>query len=176
MNAQKMEKIYSIKYVDAYYSYAKKISETKLSAHEAYGYVEKHADNFVIIFIKKRKISNKKTIEGNKNIVKGLVIPCTALVSSVDAYKTDILKNITAGSSVAVTLRDVVYVANMPRYDCSIMYTEGVLFRIEKDHIVIKNPETIRVYPRPIKNHPEGKPATFFVVPISFITDIAVIK
>jgi len=172
----KTDKIYNIKYVDAYYSYAKSIDQTKLSVHEAHGYIERNADNIIIIFIKKGGANNKRTIDEKENIVKGLIIPDTALVSVVDTYQTDVLKNITTGLSVVVTWRDVVYVANLPRYDCSVMYTEGVLFRIEKDHIVLKNPETIRTYPSPIKNHPGRGLPTYLVIPISFITDITITK
>jgi len=171
-----MKKIYTVKYVDAYYIYEKRIGKTKLSLHEAHGYVERRGNNIIIIFIKKRKISNKKTIEGKENIVEGLVIPDTALVSVVDTYKTDILKNITIGSSVSVTWRDVVYVTNTPTYDCPIMYTEGILTKIKRDHIVLKDPETIRVYPTPVRNHPGRGLPTYLMIPISFITDITVIK
>lgn len=167
-----MDKIYNIRYVDAYYSHAQNIGETKLSLHDAHGYVEKSGDNIIIIFIKKRNTNNNEIIRTKQSIVKGLVIPNTALVSVVEVYKNDILKNVTIGAFVAVIWRDVVYVANLPRYDCSIMRTEGVMFRIEKDHIVLKNPETTRIYPEPIKNHPEGNPATYLIIPISFVTEI----
>lgn len=171
-----MEKIFNIKYVDAYYIYAKDLGATKLSLHEAHGYVERNGNNIIIIFIKKRGTSSKEIIKNKENIVKGLVIPDTALSSVVDKYNSDILNNVTKGSSVKVEWRDIVYVANLPRYDCSVMYTEGILFRIEKKHIVLKNPETIRTYPTPIKNHPEGNPATYLVIPVSFIKDITVIN
>ena len=171
-----MDKIYNIKYVDAYYSYAKKLGETKLATHDAHGYVERSGSNIIIIFIKKRDSSNRETIEKKENIIKGLVIPETALLSVVNTYTSDILMNIVEGSTVKVEWRDVVYVANLPRYDCSVMYTEGILFKIEKDHIVLKNPETIRVNPSPLKNHPDGKSPTYLVIPVSFIADIAVVK
>ncbi len=167
-----MKKIYIVKHVDAYYTYEKRIGKTKLSFHEAHGYVERKGNNIIIIFIKKRKISNKKTIERKENIIEGLVIPDTSLVSVVDTYKTDILKNITIGSPVSVTWRDVVYVANTPTYDCHIMYTEGVLTKIKRDHIVLKDPETLCVYPSPARNHPGMGLPTYLVIPISFITDI----
>lgn len=165
-----MSKIYNIHYVDAYYSYDNEIGETKLSPHEAYGYVEKNNDNLVIIFIK------KGGAEKDQNIIKGLIMPNTALISTLGSVGNDILSNVEVGSRIKMEWRDIVYVANQPRRDCSMMYTEGVLVKIEKDHIVIKNPETIRAYPKPIKNHPGGGLPTYLVVPVSFITDISVIK
>ena len=174
-----MKKIYSVKYIDAYYSYVKylkNITQTKLLPFEAHGYVERNGNSIIIIFIKKRKISNKKTITKKENIVKGLVIPDTALVSIVDTYKTDILKNITMGLWVSVTWRDVVYVANTPTYDCHIMYTEGIVVKIGSDHIVLKDPETLCVYPSPVENHPGRGLPTYLVIPISFITDVTIIK
>ena len=55
------------------------------------------------------------------------------------------------------------------------MYTEGVLYRIEKDYILLENPETIRMSPLPIKNHPLER-NTFYIIPKTFITDIEVIE
>ncbi len=166
-----MSKIYNIHYVDAYYLYDDEIGETKLSPHEAYGYMEKNNDNLVIIFIKKVEDSQ------NQIIVKGLVIPNTALISALGSATNDILlRNIEVGSRIKIEWQDIVYVANILRRDCSVMYTEGVLVKIEKDHIVIKNPETIRTYPRPVQNHPGGGLPTYLVLPISFITDISEIK
>lgn len=171
-----MDKICNIKYVDAYYIYEKNIGETQLSLFDAHGYVEEVANNIVIIFIKKRGTVNSKTIGNKKAIIKGLVIPDTALVSAVDNYSTNILKNLKEDSMVEIIWRDIVYIANLPRYDCSVMYTEGSLFRIEKDHIVLKDPETIRTYPSPIKNHPGGGLPTYLIIPISFITSIGLIN
>ena len=171
-----MDEIYSVKYVDAYYIYTKSIGKTKLSLHEAHGYMERNGDNIIIIFIKKRWANNRRVMNEKGNIVKGLVIPDTAVVSTVGTYKNDILKNVITGSPVTVTWRDVVYVANLPRYDCSTMCTDGILFKIEKDHIVLKDPETIRMYPMPVKNHPGGGLPTYLVIPISFIADIRAIK
>ncbi len=43
-----MDKIYNIKYVDAYHTYAKNINKTKLLLHEARGYVKKNKDDIII--------------------------------------------------------------------------------------------------------------------------------
>ncbi|HAT68066.1 MAG: hypothetical protein A2481_01225 [Candidatus Yonathbacteria bacterium RIFOXYC2_FULL_47_9] len=170
-----MDKICNIKYVDAYYIYEKKIGKTQLSLFDAHGYVEEVANNIVIIFIKKRGIVNSEAISNKEAVIKGLVIPDTALMSTVENYSTNILKNLKEDSTVEVIWRDIVYVANLPRYDCSVMYSEGSLFRIEKDHIVLKDPETIRTYPSPTKNHPGSGRPTYLIIPISFITSIKLI-
>ncbi len=166
----KKESLMNIKYVDAHYGYDENVTETTLSPHEAYGFVKRIDDNILITFIKK---SGADVGEGD--IVKGLIIPDTALVSIVEGFKNDTVERIAVGSRVAVTWRDIVYVANTSRHDCSVMYTEGVLLRSAKDHIVLEDPETIRVYPAPTKNHPAEKPR-YYVIPISFIKDISVIE
>lgn len=175
-----MSKIYNIKYIDAYYidsSYGhnKKLKKTKLFLHEAFGYLKKNGNNIIVTFIKENEVNNKDKKDRKKDIIKGLVLPNTAIVSLSSTSKINITKKIPVGSCVAVNWRDMVFVANQPRYDCSVMYTEGILFRVEKDHIVLKNPETIRAYPKPIVNHPAEKPI-FYVIPKSFITDITIIK
>lgn len=165
-----MDKIYNIKYVDAYYSYAKNIDETKLVVHEAWGYMKKNGDNIVITFIK------WKRTHGKEEVALGLVIPDTALISKKDTFDKKILENFEIGMSVVVTWRDVViFDFADSRNDCPVMYTEGILLKIENDHIVLKDPETIRTYPTPVKNHPTEKP-NFYIIPISFIMKIEVIK
>ncbi|TSC55092.1 MAG: hypothetical protein LiPW30_558 [Parcubacteria group bacterium LiPW_30] len=172
-----MDKIYNIKYVDASYSYEESINQTKLDLFEAYGYVEKNKNNIVITFIKKHGISEEKQNHDKEvNIINGLVIPDTSLASISSAYKTNILDNIKINYAVSVTWRDVVHVENLPRYDCSVMYTEGILVKIESDYVILKDPKTIRTYPTPVKNHPGSGLPTYLVIPISFITDIEVVK
>lgn len=165
-----MNKIYNIKYVDAYHTYTKKIGQTKLYQHKAYGYIKKNSNNIIIAFIK-RKLAHKK-----EEAALGLVIPDTALISKKNNINDKKLEDFKIGMSVAIIWRDLVIFDSADlRSDCPIMYTEGVLFRINQDHIVLKNPETIRTYPAPIKNHPIKKP-NFYIIPISFITNITIIK
>lgn len=170
-----MDKIYNIKYTDAFYVDSKNIGQTKLHVYETYGYLKKNEENIIVVFIKEYK-TNIKEIENKKlKIIKGLIIPDTALISLRNKFKSNKLKNLKIGSYITVTWRDVVYVANLPRYDCGIMYTEGILFRIEEDHIVIKDPETICIYPLPIENHPIKKP-NYYIIPLSFIVDFKIIE
>src|ERR1035437_1361998 len=126
----KIDKIYNIKYIDASYTYAKKISQTKLSLHEAYGYVKKNGNNIIIAFIKKRLAG------GREEIVSGLVIPEKAILSTKNVTDDKILADLKTGMPISVTWRDIViFDSGDLRNDCPIMYTEGILFRIEKDHI-----------------------------------------
>jgi len=166
-----MEEIYKIKYVDAYYIFENEIGTTKLSPHEAFGYVKKNRDNIIITFVKKVSVSGGQERANDNFIVKGLVIPDSALLSVSKDFKITIPSNLKESSLVAVAWRDVVYVGNTERRDCSVMYSEGILHSVHDDHIVLKNPETIRTYPAPVINHPSGKP-TYYIIPKSFITDI----
>lgn len=167
-----MQQIYNIKYIDAFYTY-KEIEITKLFVHEAYGYLTIYKDVIIITFI--HKVLERKSTSNTKKIIKGLIIPSTALQTVNNNYRTNVLNKVILFSNIAVTWRDIVYVANTNRNDCSIMYSEGILYRIETDHIVLKNPETIRINPLPIINHPAKKPI-YYIIPNSFITDIVTIK
>ncbi len=172
-----MDKVYNIKYVDAYYTYAKDIKETRLPLHEAYGYVERNGSNVVIIFIKKRGTDIKRSMDEKEPIVKGLIIPDVALIPVAETSAVNMLKGIAVGTSVTVVWRDVICVANMPIYECSVMHSKGVLYRIENDHIVLKEPETMRMSPAPIRNHPKsGERPTYLMIPTSFITDVTITK
>ncbi len=171
-----MNDVYKIKYIDASYidsSYKKnkRLGKTRLHYYEAYGYLHKNGSDIVLIFIKENK---KKQLEKTTEIIKGLVIPDTAIVSVTKKNNNTILGVIKKGSCVEVWWRDIVIVTNQPVYESSVMYTEGVLFRIEKDHIIIKNPETIRTYPLPVRNHPPEKPL-YYIIPLLLITNILTI-
>lgn len=170
-----MEKIYKIKYVDASYSYEEKINQEGLDVCEAYGYVEKNGNNIIVNFLKKVGVVDN-LMKSKEKIADGLVIPDTALISRVKLYKTDILNNMEIGQSVSLNWRDVIHVANLPVYECPIMYTEGTLFKIEKDYIILKNPKTLRIKPEPRKNHPGSGLPTYLVIPVAFISNIEVAK
>lgn len=167
-----MKNIYHIQYIDAFCVYLKKIKNTKPSSHEAYGYVLKNKSDLVIFFIKEARAS--LVIDNTKRVPEGLIIPIGATImynpSKYKSLEKKFLK-IQNGYHVAVTWKDVTHIVDEPQYSCPIMYTEGVLYDVKRDHIVLHNPETIRTYPLPIRNHPEKKP-TFYVIPKSFIMSI----
>lgn len=164
-------------YTKEYYTHKEDLREKTTSVYffSAYGFVEKHGDDIVIAFIKKKGVPLRETIEGGKEIVDGLVIPESSLASKANLYDRDILKEVKIGSRVAVIWHDPTYIRRLSGYDCSIMYTEGTLYKIEKDHIVLKDTETIRTHPMPVKNHPAGKPM-WYIIPISLIKDVEVIS
>lgn len=184
-----MDEVRQISYVDAYYSYEPElhtkeyytdkgdleVPTTSVHFFSAHGYVAKHGDNIVVAFIKERGVSLEETIKNGGIIIKGLAIPDLALLPAFRNSNQDVLKGVDVGARIAVTWRDMVLVANEARYDCSIMYTEGTLFKVENDHIVLKDTETLRTHPMSAKNHPAGKPM-WYTIPISFIKDIEVIS
>lgn len=170
-----MDTAYKIKYVDASYSYEEKIKQEGLDTCEAYGYVEKNGDNIIISFIKKMEVTNN-LVASKEKIVDGLVIPDTSLISRIESYKTNILNNMEIGLSVSVTWRDVIHVANLSIYECPTMYTEGTLFEIEKDYIILRNPKTLRINPEPIENHPGGGLPTYLVIPVAFISSTEILE
>lgn len=170
-----MSNICNIKYVDAWYTYEKDVGKTVLPPHESYGYVEKKGDDIIIVFIKRLGSEPRSTINAGEPIVKGLVIPDKALLSASSA-QPHLLKSAPSGSRVTVTWRDIRYVANVSEYQSAIMRTKGVLHAIEKDHIVLKDPNTSRLYPTKKRIHPASQRQTFLIIPTSFITDLVVKK
>ncbi|MEX0909954.1 MAG: hypothetical protein WDZ75_01535 [Candidatus Paceibacterota bacterium] len=97
-----------------------------------------------------------------------MIIPESALLSRQNEYLEE-LKSLKTSERVAVTWKDVVHVANMSRNSSSIMYSEGFLLKDGGDHIVLKDPETIKIHPTPVKNHPPFQPF-YYVIPKSAIT------
>ena len=167
-----MDNIYNIKYIDAYYvdrnDSFDELKESKLHLHEVYGYLEKNKSNIIITFIKEVCEDSCK----NNEFVKGIIIPDTAIYSVSLETNLDIAKNFSIGSNIKVEWRDIVFVSNQKRNDCSIMNTQGILYKVEKDHLVIKEPQTLRSYPEPKKKHPDDSDPAFYVIPKAFINSI----
>ena len=168
-----MRNIYHIKYVDAFYVYVEKIKNTKPSIHEAYGYVLENGIHAVIVFVKEKPVLLR--VDNKKSIAEGLVIPRAAALPYNPLKHKSLEKKfskIKKGDRVTVTWNDISHIVNEPQYICAAMYTEGIVYSLKKDRIVLRDPETIRTYPLPIRNHPEKKP-TFYVIPKSFVTNIS---
>ena len=172
-----MKKISNIHYTDAYY-----ILENgddfvvKLPHNEAYGRIENGKNgSFVIHFID--KVENLAFSKNKRSslIVKGLVLPNAAVLSKSKGGFIEGLESLVYGQKISLTWSDVVYAENETRNECSKMYTEGTVFRNNQDNIVILNPETIRIHPQPIKNHPSIKPA-YYVIPKAFVTSFELFK
>lgn len=164
-----MSKIYNIHYTDAYYGYAKTYPKTtKLPHNEAYGYLNYNTEkDLIVTFIKKREEEYVKT----SPVIKGLIIPQNAVVSKNNIFLSQ-LDDFKKNSKLAITWKDILYVANLPRNECPTMYTEGILIKNNNDHLVIGEPETIRINPKPLKNHPAEKPY-YYVIPKAFIIECA---
>lgn len=159
-----MPKIYSIKYFDSAFSYEKEMSKnSKLKVHECFGYVKEEKTHLQVSFI-------QCSIDSKKCNTEGLLIPKNALTS-----KKVTLKKIPPGSKISVTWEDIVHFKNTLPEKCSTMYTEGILIEQNKNYLTIKDPETIRINPKPIRNHPEQKPA-LYKIHASIITNIDIFK
>lgn len=150
-----MNKIANIKYIDVFYSYEKECPTIKIKTHEAFGYLKEKNDDIFLEFIKKEK--------GTKNtIIKGLIIPHLALLANYK--KTNNTKTFKKGSSVSISWKDIVYVANTSRQKSSTMFSIGFVYKDTKKYVVLKNPKTHRTYPKPKISHPEKQP-NFYIIP-----------
>lgn len=110
--------------------------------------------------------------------MEGLILPKgSRVLEYVDKkYQDDFLKSleecdVKIKDKVEITWKDIAHVIDSTQAECSMMYTEGVLHRIYDDFILVSNPETMRYYPLPVKNHPPVKPF-YYVIPKSFILEI----
>jgi hypothetical protein len=159
-----MNQFSKIEYTDAYYILEEPdILQTKLPKNEAFGYVEKNENNIVVHFI----IKKDSKASSNIKIVMGLVLPISSIYTQKYLKELDDIKE---NSSVALTWKDVVFLQNDEIRGVSTMYTEGIVIQNNSDHLVIKNPETLRIKPEPVKNHPQVKPL-YYVIPKSFIIE-----
>lgn len=159
-----MNKFLKIQYTDAYFILEEPdVLQTLLPKNEAFGYIEKKENTIVVHFILKKD----SKASPNAKIVMGLVLP----ISSIDTqnYLKE-LDDIKENSSVALTWEDVVFLQNDEMRELSTMYTEGIVIQNNSDHLVIKNPETLRIKPEPVKNHPQVRPL-YYVIPKSFIIE-----
>lgn len=160
-----MTKIYNIKYIEPYYTLLKKMPRVKMTIHECFGYCAKYKDCLIVTFVKYMKSKKKK------EILEGLLIPECSLITQ--SPKIKVIEKV--NSKISIRWNDVVYIKNSERKYYSKMYTEGILIQKNKKTIVVKNPETIRIEPKPIQNHPNKKP-TYYIIPIQVIEEISLIK
>ncbi len=168
-----------IEYIDAMYNtsdisldvnYLKTLS---LKRHIAYGCISRNDDNdYIVEYVIK---INHNTNDDEK-IIEGLVLPSGAVIDNDSDYKNSYFNNkydtlLIPETTILITWKDVVHVANLNRRDCSIMQTRGQLFAVYESCIVIRHPETIRVHPLPSQHHPK-EPPQYYIIPKSFILTI----
>lgn len=157
-----MEEIVNIYYTDSYYGDNPEVpSATELPRCEAYGFTFEREGCFFVHFIKKVGEETRPD-----DFIKGLIIPKRAVVSYALRFTSK--EEFIVGESVAIRWSDVVYVANTKRSEVSVMETTGQLFRDAGNHVVIKNPKTIRKHPLPMRGHPKEQPS-YYVIPKSLI-------
>lgn len=156
-----MSQVHRVKYVDAAFLYSKEVPEVRLRDQEAYGYVAELDDVYVINFIKKSGISPDEIARSKMDVVKGLIIPKPVhRVEIDDSY---------IGKRIRVHWRDVVYVANLPRFQYSVMESVGVVEKIGDEVILLENPITQRISPSPAERHPKTDTPTYLLIPRSRI-------
>lgn len=159
-----MKQIHAIRYVDAFYtddSSALVSSAIVLPVHVAVGSATLSSDDELVLSYSK---------EGGKP-QKGLRLPLAALILKDKEQKRQI-PHLEKGQEIGVYWKDIVYFenGNVPA-ECSTMYTEGKIFHLASNALVVVNPETIRTVSGKVGNHPERNPA-YYVIPFSFIQNI----
>lgn len=158
-----MNKFVVIRYRDALYYTSKKINHRGFPIHIAIGQIIKSGEYLVLCFTKK-----------DNQPEEGLFIPKKALILDKKEYSIlPAIENLKEGLKIGLYWKDIVHFVNgeLPS-ECTPMYTEGILFSIIKDALIIQNPETVMLG-KNIHNHPKEN-ATFIVLPKLFITNIQI--
>lgn len=167
-----MNQIIAIRYIDAFYSKNKKLGGIKSITHYSVGGLISASKDFIVVsFVEKEGVPWK-----------GLLLPYVALIfnkkskiSETTGVKNKI-KKIKKNILVGVFWKDLVYFESgiLPS-SYSLMYTEGKIYSITAEAIIIKNPETIKIAPKKAVNHPKKKVnISFLIIPRGFITDIEI--
>lgn len=169
-----MTTITRVHFFDTAYTTKPNAPAPHLKVHEAYGYLHRFGGNILVTFIKQtapeplwRTCVRYLFHCGHAHVVKGLVIPEEALVSHEDTSAQKVVSRIPIGTTISVTWRDVVYLANVYARPCHLMRTRGVLCDIRTDSIVVRAPQTTRLFPFPRRVH--ARDAVYMTIPISLI-------
>lgn len=160
-----MKNIVAIKYIDAlYYKKYEKLKFTELTTHVAMGEVISISDDHLTLsFVNKNGIPEK-----------GLLIPKNALIFEKDTLisKKFNLSDSHIGFDIGVFWNDLVYFQNgkIPR-QCTHMYSEGKLFSVTNNTLIIKNPETIKVREKNVAGNHLGREISLVIIPKSLIAN-----
>lgn len=159
-----MNTIIAVRYIDAFYSTRNELKSMKFITHIAVGKPIVFSDYVTIIFKEEKNLPKE-----------GILIPKESLILEDNEIKLkfdDLNLYSKKSSNIGVFWKDIVYFENGNMPDkCTIIYTEGELFSVTPEAIVIKNPETIKIKTKEVRNHPDKKPR-FYIIPKSFIVDI----
>ena len=158
-----MDSIVAVRYIDAlYFKKSEKYNFTEFKTHVAVGWLVNYNTHITIIFNKKENIPES-----------GLVIPKEALIfenqdEQINAQNFLFKKD----SSIGVYWKDLIYFTNgkIPE-NPMLMYSEGKIFSITNSAVILKNPETVAVSKKNIKNHPIEK-ISFLVIPKLLVSNI----
>jgi len=160
-----MKPIIFVTYTDALYYTKENLEYTGFKENFAIGKLISNENNHITISF----------TEKNGNPESGLLIPKRALILSNEKNTRDTENlgwNFKIGDDIGIYWNDIAYYAEGKIYDkCPIIYTEGKLFSITPDAVILKNPETLMVNKKNIKNHPSKKPF-YYIIPKSLITNI----
>ncbi|MFA5888849.1 MAG: hypothetical protein WCW47_00315 [Candidatus Paceibacterota bacterium] len=158
-----MKNIVVARYIDAlYFKKNEKLDFSQFKTHIAIGELVDN-NNIIFCFTKKNKKPNT-----------GLLLTQESIVFKKNKknklYNFNYLSKI--GVNVGIYWNDIVYFVNgkIPEM-CTKAYTEGKLFSVTSNAIIIKDPKTILLKKKVI-NHPADEKQSYCVIPKSFVTDI----
>lgn len=158
-----MSNFSKIEYVDAFYISEDTLEKVDLYPHTAYGTIMVDNPEYIIL-------SFVNSLEDKNVSEKGLLLIKKSLVSNY-TKQTTVVKDFAIGDKVNVYWDDIVYFEKSIPKQQTKMYTEGHIVALTKTFLIIKDPVTLRIFPKPIKNHP-GYTPFYYVIPLSFITKI----
>ncbi len=166
-----MEKLSVVRFVDAYSYNDEQIQDTELPVHRAFGWAEKRDQMVVVRFIK--GVSSE--VDNPGNLVQGLIIPKTNLVSESKKFDHNLFDGLRAFSKISIKWSDVVFVDNTKLPNPSIMITEGILEKNEEDRLVLKNSKTTRMQPLPERRH-HNSDEKYWIIPKSVVLEVKEVK
>lgn len=167
-----MNKVVFVRYVDASYFEEKKLPNDKFIIHHAVGKIIASPKESVMLCFTKR----------NGIPWSCLLLPCGALILDKKNEVIEVarikgkINKLEKNTSVGVFWKDIVYFQNgvIPQAP-SLMYTEGKVFSVTRDAVIIKDPETMNITPGKLTDHPrELTRISFMLIPRKLITDIEV--
>lgn len=167
-----MDQIIFIQYIDTFYFEENKLVSDKFITHYSVGKLITASKKSVVISF----------TEKDGMPWRGLVLPRKAIIfdeknnMSEPARVKNKIKKMKKGTTVGIFWKDIVYFENgvVPSSPSS-MYTEGKIFSVTANAIIIKNPETMNITRGKLTDHPkELIYISFMIVPRLLVTDIEI--